>query len=1015
MNTYIEQKYIELGGPTGPLGTAIGEEVNINFGVAYKRYQHAVIFYSPAYGAVFIHVPVFDRWLNLNTVTTADAISVQDYIGFPTEDAIRFEYAEYSYFERGLIVHNIGTGSVYFVYGEVYSKYKLLSDIRGRLGLPINDEQTEATGGTSANFENGVIYWNSLTGAYALSGAIQERYKRLGGPNSSLGFPVSDQEPIRNGTITVGGQTRFQDGIIFWSNATGAFELQGELLVAYQTQFGGPTGVIGIETLGFPTSSQNLSLSGRKMFNNFQHGIIVIDLDEPAPRIGKMITKLDFYVDSFESKGDDTVTANEQDLFVKIKLESNIEGILLEFEFGDRKHSNYQVRSVLKNIRINDGNLVLTASLEGWDDDSGLLGSSPDKLGTVQTIHSIDSLWDIGSTPDWNDSDFLAKYNVRPNWTDFIDITDFRKQLCWKFSNSDPALDTPELSKDQYAQTFTDVHEDEFVIWGWANTIFYELAYKHVAKGGNCFGMCLEALYALNNRSVSNELISQYNIDRTRKNEINVKQGYQLGVDQINFYIDSFFQGRMMDPMRAFNESRDSFLRGDGGVLNMVHFNVHNFGPGINFPTIDTAHAVLPYEWDTRDPNRFVIKIYNPNNPFGTGADTDPGNIIEILNPNNNPVYNFRMGTDSTGAPDIWSGNDTIFSETWLFAAPFSKYASQPQTPVWEALALVFGIIVVIVADNGTADQVTDENDRFFYKKIKGKQLNLDSKTRIPNILKAPSYHSPELRTVTSPESVSTRTSPPEIYFVKKHVNRRNVFAKKPTNNISNPSNPFHLSDSHFAVATSSSHFATHLNMENVIEHFGLNGGETIRSIIGTAKDSKLKFEIKEKNLGGDYRFFFKTANMSIEIKSPAILHANDFVVIEGAGTDGQAVSIVTHKNCIAKKLKILICGFESKTKKESAAFDISNMTVASQHTLTFQLNNGGKELILHNTGPEVIFDMKLSAFNKNITNLPKTNIRIGSNELAIFQPNNTGISNSSINCFILDKMGGNLLSHRIL
>ncbi len=1022
MNIYIEQKYIELGGGTGFLGGAIDVDININYGAAFKRYANGVIFYSPDYGAVLLYNSVFDKWYNLpsDIYGPVGGQPMQDYIGFPIQDGIVFGHAEYSYFEKGIIVHNNYNNKIYLLYGEIYAKYKLLNDVQGWLGLPINDELPEPHEGRSVHFEHGAIYWTIRTAAFEVHGAILSCYS---GTRDVLGYPVSDEQPILNGSTEIGRQSRFENGIIFWSSSSGAHELHGELLAAYLTQFGGPIGLPSRATLGFPISNQKSSPSGRKIFNNFQRGILVINLDDPIPRSGQMITRLDFYVESFTSRGNDTILAAQPDLFVKVKLISNLEGDVFTTQIGEEATSSpptYQIEAVLKSVPITDGNLALTVSLEGWDYDAT---SHNDLLGSFARTHTIDTLWELPEL-DWNHSNFLANYQIRRNSIDFIPITNFRQQLFWKFSN-DGSVDVPELSKDQYAQTFADVDEDEHW-WRWANNLFYILAYKDCASHGNCFGMCLEALYALQGKSLSTELISQYNLDNTRKNEINIKQAYQLGVSEINFYIQSFFEGKMFDPLRAFNESQRAFINGDAGVLNIVHFNVTTFAPGVTIPSIDAGHAVIPYDWDTRDPNRFVIKIANPNQPFGTGTDSDPGNIIEILNPNSSPSYNFQMGLNADGTPNIWNGNNTIFSHTWLFFAPFSRYATQPATPVWEALALVWGIIVFIVADNGQAEQVTDENEKTFYRYeespkmpgIKTKKLNLDPVNRIPNMVIAPQFNSPDGFIGTFPPlniMLQFQTRPPEIYYLKKQINRSNIFPKSTTKNGIKTSNPFTLSPSHIAVAALSNNFAKHLNPNNVATHFDPELAGKLTTLFGILKKSNLKFEIKEKNLGGNYKWFYSTPFMSIVVDSPAIMNANDFISIEGVASPGQAISIITNENCNNKKINVSIMGFQNKAKTDAITFEIENITMFSKHSLSFQLNNGGKELILHNTGPEIMFDLKLLPVNKKIVQPQKTNIKLGANNLSVIQPINLRVSKSPINYFIMDKINGNVINHLVL
>ncbi|MDO6432717.1 hypothetical protein Q4E93_19075 [Flavitalea sp. BT771] len=71
------------------------------------------------------------------------------------------------------------------------------------------------------------IYYSAL-GVYLVYGAIGQRYAELGGPNSWLGWPLSDEQDFTDG----GRASKFQNGSIYWWPDVGAIEL-GEVSVRY--------------------------------------------------------------------------------------------------------------------------------------------------------------------------------------------------------------------------------------------------------------------------------------------------------------------------------------------------------------------------------------------------------------------------------------------------------------------------------------------------------------------------------------------------------------------------------------------------------------------------------------------------------------------------------------------------------------------------------------------------------------------------------------------------------------
>jgi hypothetical protein len=74
---------------------------------------------------------------------------------------------------------------------------------------------------------NARIYYSDL-GVYVVYGAIGQRYADLGGPNSWLGWPLSDELDFTEG----GRASKFQNGNIYWWPDVGAIEL-GEVSVRY--------------------------------------------------------------------------------------------------------------------------------------------------------------------------------------------------------------------------------------------------------------------------------------------------------------------------------------------------------------------------------------------------------------------------------------------------------------------------------------------------------------------------------------------------------------------------------------------------------------------------------------------------------------------------------------------------------------------------------------------------------------------------------------------------------------
>jgi hypothetical protein len=103
---------------------------------------------------------------------------------------------------------------------SMYNKWISLGGSRGVLGCPkMNDAEAgrspQGTNGRYAFFQRGAMCYHR-TGRFAgrsfeTHGDIDALYRRMGGTNSWLGFPISDEFSVRGGR-----QSNFEGGYIYW-------------------------------------------------------------------------------------------------------------------------------------------------------------------------------------------------------------------------------------------------------------------------------------------------------------------------------------------------------------------------------------------------------------------------------------------------------------------------------------------------------------------------------------------------------------------------------------------------------------------------------------------------------------------------------------------------------------------------------------------------------------------------------------------------------------------------------
>ena len=165
-------------------------------------------------------------------------------------------------FDHGSIYWTPETGA-HEVHGDIRVKFAQLGDW---IGYPTTDETGCPDGvGRFNHFENGSIYWTPDTGAWEVHGAIRELWAQIGWERSHLGYPVTDESSCPDG---VGRFNHFQGGSIYWTPDTGAHEVHGAIRERWSQ--------LGWERshLGYPVTSETACPDGVGRFNHYQGGSI---------------------------------------------------------------------------------------------------------------------------------------------------------------------------------------------------------------------------------------------------------------------------------------------------------------------------------------------------------------------------------------------------------------------------------------------------------------------------------------------------------------------------------------------------------------------------------------------------------------------------------------------------------------------------------------------------------------------------------------------------------------------
>ncbi len=125
--------------------------------------------------------------------------------------------------------------------GEIESKYQSLGGETGFLGAPLAAEKVIGKG-RMRTYHNGNIYWSAAGGAHEVHGGILVCYNQKQGPLGVLGFPTTDEFNALKAGARV---SRFENGAIYWSAATGAHEVHQYIFARYLA-LGGEKGFLGL-------------------------------------------------------------------------------------------------------------------------------------------------------------------------------------------------------------------------------------------------------------------------------------------------------------------------------------------------------------------------------------------------------------------------------------------------------------------------------------------------------------------------------------------------------------------------------------------------------------------------------------------------------------------------------------------------------------------------------------------------------------------------------------------------
>ena len=253
------QKYYEfLNGKEGYLGEKVSDEIcGLIKNGCYQVFEGGYLYWTKETGVYGIRKgKIFDYWFEQGTEWGT--------LGYPTSEETTIDNRVIQKFEKGWVYYNKLDEEVLYISGDILDYWQKLGAEKSVLGYPTSSEQKNADGIIYQTFEHGTIYWDVKTGAWVLRDFAAKKWEDLGGFGSKL-------KSIMNngvcGLVKNGCYQAFKTGNIYWTEATGAYDVSGGIYQTY-LKYGTEWGV-----LGYPTSSEQKNADGI-IYQTFEHGTI---------------------------------------------------------------------------------------------------------------------------------------------------------------------------------------------------------------------------------------------------------------------------------------------------------------------------------------------------------------------------------------------------------------------------------------------------------------------------------------------------------------------------------------------------------------------------------------------------------------------------------------------------------------------------------------------------------------------------------------------------------------------
>jgi uncharacterized protein with LGFP repeats len=284
MKGAILEKYESLGGPAdSDLGFPTIDEgpgrAPDSLNTTFSGSDKPVIFFTPATGARVVRGPINAAWDKLGGSAGVLGVPAEDEVYRDDIVSQKFTGGELSYDIRKKTFTTVPPdlaaqlGDLQFPddpAAAINAARRAAGGALGPLGAAKGEPVPVGKDGLRQDFAGGSIFYTPATGASVVTGQVLAKYESVGGPEGDLGFPTTSE--VDGGLTTDSRMSSFaaeDKPIIFWTPEYGAVIVRGAMAAAWD-KLDGAKG-----TLGAPMADQ--TEAGDVVTQRFSGGVVSWD------------------------------------------------------------------------------------------------------------------------------------------------------------------------------------------------------------------------------------------------------------------------------------------------------------------------------------------------------------------------------------------------------------------------------------------------------------------------------------------------------------------------------------------------------------------------------------------------------------------------------------------------------------------------------------------------------------------------------------------------------------------